>query len=330
MGLINAVARPLRIEFSGAWYHVMNRVSGRSRLFKDAICHQIFLEVLSELHQKFQVEFHAYCLMSNHYHLLLRTPHPNLGKAMRHFGVQFTRKINQASKRDGPIFRGRYKAILVDADNYLIQLSRYIHLNPCVAKIVKDPKDYSWSSYPVFIRICCKPEWLYCDETLQRFSSSDPILEYKTFVLEGLNSREMSLYEDKARSSILGSDSFKEKVARSISSTNETYNATGCLELKKRLMPTLNIIIERTANFFVVTINSMVKKKNKKKDEIPRNFAILLAAQLSGRSHPEIAIEFEGLSGSAVSQICRRLKVILGKDAQLLEKYNELKQICHM
>ena len=130
------MARPLRIEFKGAWYHVMNRGAGRCRIFENDAQRHYFLSLLEVTCERFNAEWHAYCLMTNHYHLMLRTPQGNLQRIMRHINGVYTQYYNRESRRDGPLFRGRYKAILVDAEAYWTHLSRYIHRNPVDASVV--------------------------------------------------------------------------------------------------------------------------------------------------------------------------------------------------
>lgn len=113
------MSRPLRIVYEGAWYHVMNRGAGRRTIFHSDTYRQLFLALLGEITQTFGVEVHAYCLMDNHYHLLLHTPRANLSAAMRHLQRLYTQRHNRMEQTDGPLFRGRFKAILVDADHYL-------------------------------------------------------------------------------------------------------------------------------------------------------------------------------------------------------------------
>src|SRR3989338_951183 len=138
---------PPRIEFENAWYHVMNRGAGRRAIFPDNSARELFLKLLSDMNAEFRIEIHAYCLMGNHFHLLLRTPHANLNLAMQMLSSVYTRQHNRLSKTDGPLFKGRYKAILIAEETYLAQVSRYIHRNPVEAKLVKHPRDYQWSSY---------------------------------------------------------------------------------------------------------------------------------------------------------------------------------------
>jgi putative transposase len=166
------MARPLRIEYPGAWYHVMNRVAGRGLVFKERWTTDLFLRMLQDLGQRFDVECHAYCFMGNHYHLLLRTPEGNLGRGMRHFSGLFTQQYNRHLKRDGALFRGRYKAILVDADSYLLAVSRYIHRNPLEAGIVRKLDTYAGSSYPAYVGRADTPSWLKTDFALDILGSS--------------------------------------------------------------------------------------------------------------------------------------------------------------
>jgi putative transposase len=131
------MSRPLRIVYQGAWYDIMNRGAGCQTIFQADAYRQLFLTLLGEITDSFGVELHAYCLMDNHYHLLMHTPRANLSVAMRHLQGLYTQWYNRMEHTDGPLFRGRFKAILVNADHYLAHQSRYIHLNPVVAKITE-------------------------------------------------------------------------------------------------------------------------------------------------------------------------------------------------
>ena len=124
------MTRPLRIEYEDAYYHVMNRGRGRQWVFPAADYYEDYLQCLSEANKRFGIEIHAYCLIGNHYHLLIKTPRGNLGRAMRHIDGVYTQRHNRRKRTDGPLFRGRYKAIVVDVSSYLLQVSRYIHRNP--------------------------------------------------------------------------------------------------------------------------------------------------------------------------------------------------------
>jgi putative transposase len=124
------MARPSRIEYPGAVYHIMSRGSGRQKVFLSRSDYRGFLRTVSEAHDLWGIEVFAYCLMPNHYHLCVRTPRGNLSRVMRHVDGLYTQRFNRSHKRDGSLFRGRYKAIVVDANECLMAVVRYIHLNP--------------------------------------------------------------------------------------------------------------------------------------------------------------------------------------------------------
>jgi putative transposase len=145
------MTRPLRIQYPDAWYHVMNRGRHGESIYNDEQDYQAFIDLLKETGSMWNVRIAAYCLMTNHYHLLIQTPKAKLDRCMRHINGIYTQRYNRKHHMDGQLFRGRYKAILVDADNYLLEIVRYIHRNPVRAGIVKHPRDYRWSSHRGYI-----------------------------------------------------------------------------------------------------------------------------------------------------------------------------------
>ena len=145
------MSRPLRIEYPDAWHHVMNRASGKKALFLDDDDRFAFIDVLKDTSNLFNLRVSSYCLMSNHYHLLVQTADANLSRCMRHINGIYTQRYNRKYGFDGSIFRGRYKSLLVDEDNYLLALVRYIHRNPLRAGLVDNLSSYKWSSHNGYI-----------------------------------------------------------------------------------------------------------------------------------------------------------------------------------
>jgi REP element-mobilizing transposase RayT len=141
------MARPVRIEFAGALYHVTARGDRGEDIFSDDRDRNALLGILSQICQRFIVSCHAYCLMSNHYHLVLETAEPNLARALRQLNGVYTQWFNRRHERVGHVFQGRYKAILVDRDSYYLEVVRYVLLNPVRAKFVTRAQDWPWSSY---------------------------------------------------------------------------------------------------------------------------------------------------------------------------------------
>ena len=178
------MARPLRVEYPGAFYHVMNRGNAGEKLFRSKKDREKFLSYLKKTVERFSVKIHTYCLMPNHFHLLLETPEANLSKAIQWLNVSYAVYFNRRRQRFGHLFQGRFKSILVDADEYLKQLSRYIHLNPVRAKIVQYPSEYPWSSYPSYVGKGKTPDWLETEWLLFQFGKrkKESRKNYQNFV----------------------------------------------------------------------------------------------------------------------------------------------------
>ncbi len=141
------MARPLRIEYPGAVYHVTSRGNEKKAVFKDDQDRELFLKILAEVNKRYHWFCHAYCLMDNHYHLLIETPEGNLSLGMRQLNGVYTQAFNKKRNRTGHLFQGRYKAILIQKDNHLLEACRYVVLNPVGARLVERPEDWKWSSY---------------------------------------------------------------------------------------------------------------------------------------------------------------------------------------
>ena len=178
------MARPLRLEFAGALYHVTARGDRQEPIFLDDHDRRTFLDLLGKEVMQQGWRCYAYCLMENHYHLLIETPQPNLVRGMRRLNGVYTQAFNRRRRQPGHVFQGRYKAILVDKAPYLLELCRYIVLNPVRAKLVKTPEECIWSSYPATAGRLPPPSWLAVDEILTLFSGRRT--SYRKFVRDGL------------------------------------------------------------------------------------------------------------------------------------------------
>jgi REP element-mobilizing transposase RayT len=166
------MARAWRIEYEGALYHVLSRGNQRQAIYVDDEDRLSFLERLSEMAVRFEVECFAYVLMDNHYHLLLRTRRANLSKAMQWLGVAYTSRFNLKNQLSGHLFQGRFKSMLVENDAYLLQLSYYIHRNPVRAGMVTRLSDYPWSSYLAYAYGKERPEWLNTEVILSQMGNT--------------------------------------------------------------------------------------------------------------------------------------------------------------
>ena len=206
------MARPLRIEYPGALYHVTSRGNEKRPIFLGDEDRKRFLDLLNEVNERYQWICHAYCLMDNHYHLLIETPEGNLSIGMRQLNGVYTQAFNRRHGRVGHLFQGRFKAILVEKDSYLLEVCRYVILNPVRAGAVETPERWKWSSYrgtegrekP---HPSLTTEWILSQFGGRRGKAEK---EYRRFVREGM--REGSLSTDVKAQSILGTEGFVERL----------------------------------------------------------------------------------------------------------------------
>jgi putative transposase len=155
----------------------MNRGVDHAVIFDDRSA-SLFLIELREACLQCRVQVHGYCILPNHYHLLLHTPHGQLSAAMQRLASRFTQRINKERGRDGPLFKGRFRSVAVLDDAHLLQVSRYIHLNPIEAGLVSRPEDWRWSSAAAYLGLTPPPDWLHRDQILAMFGSSNPVAAF--------------------------------------------------------------------------------------------------------------------------------------------------------
>ncbi len=308
------MARPLRIEYPNAWYHVMNRGRRGENIFSDKTDFEIFLGILQESSELFGCRVAAFCLMSNHYHLLLQTPLGNLSRVMRHVNGLYTQRYNRRQKVDGQLFRGRYKSLLVEEDSHLVELLRYIHRNPVRAHICKSVSDYRWSSHHVYVSTAKKWDWLYTDFLLKMFSETldKAITEYEKFVQREESEEIIDFFKKKNFPSILGSRNFVELVKA------KYYRKKKHDEVpqSKDLAPTIIEIKKVVGLCYKIDIKEL-EEVTRGQEKEPRNVAIYLARKHSGLSLAEIGKEFGCIKYSTVSNVVRRIENKLAENNQL-------------
>ena len=205
------MARPLRLEYEGALYHVTSRGNAGEQIFSDDRDRNRFLEILGDVVSRYAWICHAYCLMNNHYHLLIETPQAHLSRGMQLLNGVYTQWFNRRHKRVGHLFQGRFKSILVEKDNYLLELARYIVLNPVRAKIVQSVCDWPWSSYTATAGEEQAPAFLTVEQILIQFDA-DPVRAvraYRQFVREGLT---VDVWDELQAGLFFGSDRFVERL----------------------------------------------------------------------------------------------------------------------
>ncbi len=312
------MARPLRIEFPGAFYHVINRGQSRRDIFLEDQGRLSFLELLGELVRLWKVEVYAYCLMSNHYHLLLSTPRAGLARAMRHLDGVYTQKFNRVHHRDGPLFRGRYKAILVDAEEHFLSVVRYIHHNPVAAGLVTDMDRYRWSSHRGYINKKQCPVWLNADAGLSRFHG---LREYQRFMHDTIEKEIEEFYRGRYQKPILGSKSFIEQALERLGDKARVHSEIP--ESRKVFAPEIGAIVVATAREYGKTVAELRKRGTGNE---ARTMAVYLSRELAGHRQAEIG-EAVGLEKtSSVSSAYLRMKAMIAKESRLARRAARIKE----
>ena len=278
------MARPLRIEFAGALYHVTSRGNARQNIYLNNADRGSWLAVFAKVCERFNWVCYSYCLMNNHYHLFIETPEGNLSQGMRQLNGVYTQRFNRFHNRVGHLYQGRYKAILVQKEAYLLELSRYIVLNPVRARMVNAPQEWPWSNYRATIGLASVEDWLNTTWVLAAFGAkrSQAICQFIDFVSRGES--QPSIWNDLNKQIYLGDDKFVEEMLCKIS--GET-NLDEVPRPQKRQNPQPLEAYKNMMNF--------------------RDEAIIAAYRSGGYSMKEIAAYFD-LHYSSVSKIIKRVE----------------------
>jgi putative transposase len=315
------MARALRIESEGAFYHITSRGNDRKKIFFSKTDYDKFKTYLEDGIKKFGYRIHSYALMTNHYHLLLETQKANLSKLMHYINGSYTTYINKKRDRSGHLFQGRYKAILVDKDNYLLQLSRYIHLNPVKAEIAEKPQDYPYSSYESYIKDK-GDDMVYRELILGMISKNmkQAISGYRSFVeeisIEDLENPLKELYGG----IILGSKSFiKQSLDKLKDKKLEDKETSFRKTLRRRDEP--EELLEAIAGYLKVSVADLTLLKGEERDIV-----VYILKTYTELSNKEVGEYFGGLSYSAVAKIKERFLDKLNKDRVLKKKVEKIKQ----
>jgi putative transposase len=202
------MVRPLRLEYAGALHHVTARGDRREDIYADNEDRSAFLKLFGEVAERFNWSAHSYCLMTNHYHLVIETPDANLAAGMRQLNGVYTQRFNKRHRRVGHVFQGRYHAALVQKETYLLELARYVVLNPVRGHMVTRPQDWPWSSHRAMLGVEAVPSWLQTDWLLAQFGAArtSALSRYERFVAEGINAD--NPWQALKHQSILGDETF--------------------------------------------------------------------------------------------------------------------------
>lgn len=313
------MARPLRIEYEGAFYHVTSRGNERKKIYYAKADYEKFKSYLKEAQEKYGYLLHCYVLMTNHYHLLIETPRGNMSKVMHYINGSYTSYINRKRGRNGHLFQGRYKAILIDRDSYLLELSRYIHLNPVRAKIVLKPEDYTHSSYRSYVSRN-GDEIVHRDLILEMISKDGyyATRKYRDFVEKAMGQGLENPLKDIFGGMILGTQGFiKQALAKSKEEAFKREEISYRRELQVGCRS--DDVIEFIAAYFNVSRDELFENKREY-----RNITIYLIKKYTGLTNRQIGQLFGHISYSAVEKVYQRFSTKLAKDRSLRKMVEEI------
>jgi REP element-mobilizing transposase RayT len=317
------MARPLRIELPGAYYHVMNRGLAHHRIFAERGDRHAFLQIVADCTQMWGLRVLAYCLLDTHYHLLVQTPEANLARVMRHVDGVFTQRYNRRHERDGPLFRGRYRAILVDGEAYLLAVARYIHQNPVAAGLVRSPEAYEWSSCRLYVKASRPPAWLDTAPLLGRFPRPDRQAGFLAFMKAPLDAPVRSFYERMRPGTVLGGPDFVDRIRRHLRRRRPALPEVP--EAATYLRPDVERCLQVVTQVCGTPRAALLESRRGHRNEA-RALAIFACRRLAGLKLDAIARLFRVGGYSAVGNAVLRTERELARDGALARKFARIRE----
>ncbi len=316
------MARALRIEYEDALYHILSRGNNHQDIFLNNGDKAVFLKVLGEMSERFEVSIFAYILMDNHYHLLLRTKKANLSKSMQWLGTTYTRRFNLGHLRSGHLFQGRYKSILVQNDAYLMQLSCYIHRNPLRAGIVNRLADYRWSSYHVFAYQKKPPSWLDTKLILSQFVGKDQHKSYREKV-QKYSKEEKKIWENLRHGLVFGSRNFLDQIKSTYLSKEPDAELSQLRRIRKDKDPA--DLLQKAAKILNCEIDQFKESSRVSKNNLQDRDLLLYFLWETGLYTNRQIGDLFGLSFSAVSRRAHISKIKIMKNKVIKKKFQNIK-----
>jgi REP element-mobilizing transposase RayT len=313
------MARPLRINYEGAFHHITARGNERKKIFLSKADYDTFLNFLKDASHKYGIIIHCYALMGNHYHLVVETPRGLLSRFMHDINSGYTTYFNIKRKRAGHLFQGRYRSLLVEKDSYLLELSRYVHLNPCRAGIAERPEDYPLSSYRAYIHP--DESTIVFRDLVLGMVSSDPQqapTKYRMFVEEAINGEQPPFFKTYG-GMILGSKEFiKESLEKIKEESLGKHETSG-----KRLLIVPPPDIQEIISF--LALRHHVLEETIISSPPYRHYAIYLFRKYTTLTNSEIG-QYFGIGIAAVTKAVTRLTCKMKADKKIEEEIRKIKK----
>lgn len=315
------MARPLRIEFAGALYHVMSRGNERRRIVRDDADRSRRLDWLQRTVETYRWRLHAFCLMDNHEHLYVETPEPNLSAGMQNLNGSYTSYFNRRHRRSGHLFQGRFKAVLIENEGHFWEVSRYIHLNPVRARLADQPEAWRWSSYPGYHRRSRELSWVTYRRVLREFGRRADAARraYRRYVKAGIEAMPECPWDNALHGLIVGGEAFVDRVGKLLAGRARDQSLPALEALRPR--PSLATIVKAVAEEFGVDSGRWAV--GRRHDDVSRAMAAFLARRTYGYRVRDVAEALGYTSSGGVASGVRRIEsggASLQRTAKRLEK----------
>ena len=317
------MSRPLRIEYSNAWYYVSNRGRRSEKIFLGPGDYHFFIELLVQAAKQWNVRVAGYCLMPGYYHLLLQTPSANLSQFMRHLNGVYTQHFNRTHDYDGQLFRGRYRAVLVEENDYLLELLRYVHRGPLRDQLV-DTLKYQWSSYSAYFFSNNKWNWLYKDFLLDMLApiKKNRLKTYRDFMACDESDEIMAFFNAKKSRHILGGDEFGQWVKETFFA-GKRHDQVPDLQY---LAPSSQAIITAVCSYYGVDKVQLFKVRRGIVNE-PGNVAMYLTRTLRREGLRAISERFYLSGHSSVSSVLERVRKSISSNKEFAERVENVEEL---
>jgi len=290
----------------------MNRGAAGRPVFRSAADCTMFLQLLGEVSTIYGIEVHAYCLMLNHYHLLLHTPSAGLGRAMRHLDGVYTQRFNRRIETDGALFRGRYKSVLISEDSHLCCVSRYVHLNQVEAKLAARPEEYEASSYRAYLGLEISSPWLHTAATLERFQPGDSRQNYRRFVELGIDDETRAFYSKTRMRPVMGSGDFRKRMRKRAHAADAGSDPERPDYFLVTERPTLEAIAAAVCRAFEVSLTELRPAlRGREGDSAARGAFVHLGREVGGQTLEAIARWIGYRSYAGASKAMGRLQAMI-------------------
>ena len=305
------MVRPYRMQAEGCFYHITSRGNDRKRIFLHETDFEKFLEYILKAKEKYNFYLLAYVLISNYYHLLIKTTKANLSRIIHYINGSYTTYFNVKRRKTGHLFQGRYKSLVIDADSYFQELTRYIHLNPVRAKMVKNPEDYKWSSYNAYVGRKRKDKYIDKEEIRKYLGMESK--NYRFFVLNGMLTREKEddIFRDVYGGFLLGKTQFIK--LKELKTQVESDKISSSKEL--------HLGIEGVARRFKKNPEDLIDSKTR--PAIEKQVAIYLIRHHTGLTNGEIGKIFK-MKAQAVSKAGIKIERLMEGNRKIRSQVNKL------